>query len=150
MFQLNDMALALDDLSPVLYRRLNRLRELPSLVEQLSTLERILLRGVGGSHGDNLISVAVEEFERTHGLVGVSKVADMLGLSSRQFERRFRNSVGISPKLFSRMQRFQRVLQMVEGPEATWADTALSCGYHDQAHLIRDFREFAGSTPLPS
>ena len=147
MFELNDTAVAVDDLSPVLCRRLEELRELASLTEQLCALEQILLKAVRDSAHDQLISVAVQQFEGTHGLVGVSKVATLLGLSSRQFERRFRTAVGIPPKLFSRMQRFQRVLQMVEGPEATWVDTAINCGYYDQAHLIRDFREFAGSTP---
>ena len=73
-------------------------------------------------------------------------MANRLGLSSRQFERRFRNVVGIPPKLFSRMQRFQRVFQTMED-RANWVDAAVSCGYYDQAHLIRDFRQFSGTTP---
>jgi AraC-like DNA-binding protein len=147
MFELNDLAVSLDEISPVLYRRINRLRELPALVDQLSTLEQILLRSIPDTDRDPLISVAVDEFERTHGQIGIGKVADFIGLSSRQFERRFRSAVGISPKLFSRMRRFQRVLQTIDGVQPTWVDVAISCGYYDQAHLIRDFREFAGSTP---
>jgi AraC-like DNA-binding protein len=147
MFELNDLAVALEDISPVLYRRLNRLKELRSLTDQLTALEQTLLRWSRDRDGDRLVSIAVTEFERTHGVLGVRRIADLLGLSSRQFERRFRNAVGISPKLFSRMQRFQKVLQTIDSPEATWVDTAISCGYYDQAHLIRDFREFAGSTP---
>jgi AraC-like DNA-binding protein len=147
MFELNDSAVALEDLSPALHRRLDRLRELPALADQLSALEQMLLHGLHDVDEDRLISAAVNEFERTHGLMGVSRVADLLGLSSRQFERRFRSAVGISPKLFSRMKRFQKVLQTIEDPNAKWVDTAIDCGYYDQAHLIRDFREFAGSTP---
>jgi transcriptional regulator GlxA family with amidase domain len=45
------------------------------------------------------------------------------------------------------MQRFQRVFAALEGASAGWADAAIRCGYYDQAHLIRDFREFAGKPP---
>jgi transcriptional regulator GlxA family with amidase domain len=74
-------------------------------------------------------------------------MAHRAGLSTRQFERRFRQAVGISPKLFSRMQRFQRVFSALEESGAKWADAAVECGYYDQAHLIRDFQEFAGKPP---
>jgi methylphosphotriester-DNA--protein-cysteine methyltransferase len=58
-----------------------------------------------------------------------------------------KDAVGISPKLFGRMQRFQRVFWAVEGTTSDWIDVAVHCGYYDRAHLIRDFREFAGKTP---
>lgn len=66
-------------------------------------------------------------------------------LSSRQYRRRFEAAVGISPKLLDRIQRFQRSLQLMGNVPV--AEVALSCGYYDQAHLIRDFRQFAGVTP---
>jgi AraC-like DNA-binding protein len=76
-------------------------------------------------------------------------------LSARQLERRFRHATGIPPKLFGRMRRFQRVFHALESPDGRWAespygrwaDVALRCGYYDQAHLIRDFRQFAGKPP---
>src|SRR6185436_21146188 len=76
-----------------------------------------------------------------------ASVARWLGISTRQLERRFKDRVGISPKLFSRMQRFQRVFRAIGGGRPDWARVAVECGYHDQAHLIRDFRDFAGETP---
>jgi transcriptional regulator GlxA family with amidase domain len=102
---------------------------------------------------DKLLSAAVAEFESSGGSTDVAGVADQLGLSSRQLQRRFRDAVGISPKLFSRMQRFQRVFQAMEARTAEserldWVSTAMDCGYYDQAHLIRDFREFSGKAPM--
>jgi transcriptional regulator GlxA family with amidase domain len=79
--------------------------------------------------------------------MSVGALADRAGLSARQFERRFRQAVGIPPKLFSRMQRFQRVFPALASAGGRWADAAMRCGYYDQAHLIRDFREFAGKPP---
>lgn len=67
------------------------------------------------------------------------------GLSPRQYRRRFEAAVGISPKLFGRIVRFQRSLQCMG--QVSLVDAALACGYYDQAHLIRDWKQFAGVTP---
>jgi AraC-like DNA-binding protein len=146
--ELTDSVVALDAISKRLHRRFERLRDLSSVSEQLAALDRILFRHMERIEDeDPLIAVAVGKFEQAGGLLGVGHLADRLGLSSRQFERRFRNAVGISPKLFCRMQRFQRVFQAMENPQSNWVDAAVHCGYYDQAHLIKDFREFSGATP---
>jgi len=67
------------------------------------------------------------------------------GLSARQYRRRFEAAVGISPKLFARIARFQRSLEWIGN--APPVEVALACGYYDQAHLIRDWKQFAGMTP---
>ena len=69
-------------------------------------------------------------------------------MSTRHLERRFLDRVGLTPKLFSRMRRFQSVFAAIEDGDANWAAAASACGYYDQAHLIRDFREFTGKTPM--
>jgi AraC-like DNA-binding protein len=61
-------------------------------------------------------------------------------------ERRFREAVGVSPKTLARIVRFQEVLRRSPAESAS-ADVALDCGYYDQAHLLRDFRDFAGVVP---
>ncbi len=93
---------------------------------------------------DPLIDEAVRLLS---GSLDVAAVASRLGVSSRQLERRFKAQVGISPKLFARIRRFQRVFPAIENDGAGWVDAAADCGYYDQAHLIRDFREFAGEPP---
>jgi AraC-like DNA-binding protein len=67
-------------------------------------------------------------------------------LSARQVERRFREAVGVSPKTLARIVRFQEVLRRTPGESAS-AEVALDSGYYDQAHLLRDFRDFAGVVP---
>jgi len=57
------------------------------------------------------------------------------------------NEVGLGPKLLCRILRFQQVFRAVERADKNWARIAADCGYHDQSHLIRDFRQFAGQTP---
>jgi AraC-like DNA-binding protein len=53
----------------------------------------------------------------------------------------------MSPKYFARIRRFQRVFHAMEHAGGGWVDAAAACGYYDQAHLIRDFRAFAGEPP---
>jgi AraC-like DNA-binding protein len=76
----------------------------------------------------------------------VGATAAILGVSPRNLERRFKARVGMSPKHFARIRRFQRVFPAIEGA-GEWVDAAAACGYLDQAHLIRDFRVFAGAPP---
>jgi AraC-like DNA-binding protein len=81
-----------------------------------------------------------------HGNVPIRELAVKAGISERQLEREFGHFVGLTPKLFSRILRFQRVFTAIER-ESEWVDVALECGYYDQSHLIADFRRFSGSTP---
>jgi AraC-like DNA-binding protein len=70
------------------------------------------------------------------------------GLSERRFIELFHEQVGLTPKAFCRVRRFQCVLKSVHGArEVDWAQIALDCGYYDQPHFIHDFREFSGLTP---
>ena len=78
----------------------------------------------------------------------VSSIVERVGMSQRRFIELFSNEVGVTPKAYARVPRFQHVLRSVEdATEVDWADVAVSCGYFDQAHFVHDFREFAGVTP---
>jgi methylphosphotriester-DNA--protein-cysteine methyltransferase len=75
-------------------------------------------------------------------------VTDQIGLSQRRFIQVFRDEVGLTPKLFCRIQRFQEVLRRIgKGQQFEWVDVALDCGYYDQAHFINDFQAFSGLNP---
>jgi AraC-like DNA-binding protein len=78
----------------------------------------------------------------------ITQAVDQSGLSHRQLDRVFRQEVGISPKRFGRVRRFQEVLNHLGcARQVNWAEIALACGYADQAHLSREFHEFAGVSP---
>jgi AraC-like DNA-binding protein len=91
--------------------------------------------------GVGAVAAAVAAIER--GGRRIDRIADGLGVHPRRLERLFRREVGIAPKLLARIVRFQGVLK----GSGDWAAVAQECGYYDQAHLIRDFREFAGEPP---
>ena len=78
----------------------------------------------------------------------VNEVTDQIGLSARRFIQVFSDQVGLTPKLFCRVRRFQGALARLHGQqEVDWVEVALDCGYFDQAHFIHDFRSFSGLTP---
>jgi AraC-like DNA-binding protein len=84
----------------------------------------------------------------SRGNVSVRELVVDAGWSHRHFVQRFRSGIGLGPKSFARIVRFESAfarLQQVE--RVDWAGFALDCGYYDQAHLIREFRELAGATP---
>jgi AraC-like DNA-binding protein len=78
----------------------------------------------------------------------IAALAEAAGLSQRRFIDRFRAEIGLTPKRFCRVRRFQQVLHLAHsGGIIDWPDVAQACGYFDQAHLIHDFRAFCGLTP---
>jgi AraC-like DNA-binding protein len=91
---------------------------------------------------------ALDHFRRHTSRVVVRKLAREVGLSQRRFIDVFNYEVGVKPKLFVRIRRFQRVLQKVHHlPVVDWGQLALEQGYFDQSHLIRDFVAFSGLSP---
>jgi AraC-like DNA-binding protein len=75
-------------------------------------------------------------------------VADSLGTSHKHFIERFWRDVGLTPKRFCRVRRFQMVLEaLAQKRLVDWGDLACACGYFDQAHFIHDFKAFSGLTP---
>lgn len=94
------------------------------------------------------VAFALKEFRRVPHLSTISDVTEHIGLSSKRFIQAFSEEVGLTPKLFCRVRRFQEVLRRIEkGQQIKWAEIALTCGYFDQAHCIHDFRAFSGLNP---
>lgn len=94
-----------------------------------------------------VVDFALREFERSP-VSPVSTVTDQIGFSIRHFNQLFRDQVGLTPKLYCRVRRLQKVLNLLNRrAQIDWMDIAFTCGYFDQAHLIHDFRTFADCTP---
>jgi len=116
--------------------------------DRIRVLEGILLRRLGDARHDQVdVEAAVSHILRSAGRTAVSALA-VLGTGERQLERRFRERVGLSAKRLSRIIRFQSTFRAAErGAVASGAELAAACGYYDQAHFIREFRQFSGESP---
>jgi AraC-like DNA-binding protein len=89
---------------------------------------------------------SVAFLERACGCAPIDDVARAAGMSPRQFRRVCLEKTGLTPKFLARVLRFRHAVSRID-PQSDAASVALDCGYYDQAHLIRDFREFAGESP---
>jgi AraC-like DNA-binding protein len=115
--------------------------------ERLETIESALRRVFADSKPDRRVDAAVDVILRSGGRASIDSVASAAGVSRQHLARAFAYHVGVSPKTFARVMRFRRALALADG--RGWADLAAELGYFDQSHLIADFREFAGVTPVP-
>ncbi|WP_309095517.1 helix-turn-helix domain-containing protein [Streptomyces sp.] len=146
-----DRLVGLDELwgtdGAVLRERLLEARAAGGPTACLRELERALLgRAARPLEPDPAVRLAAALLDRG---TPVAEVADRLGWTSRRLVRRCVEHLGLPPKRYARVRRFQRLLRRVNTGPGTpdWALLAADCGYHDQAHLIHEFRALAGITP---
>jgi AraC-like DNA-binding protein len=118
-------------------------------MERFRLLERALMdRLYERPHGHDAVRVALNVLVRTHGQMRVRDIARAVDLSRRRLVEVFTAEVGLTPKLFGQIQRFQRtVARSRNTAKMDWAQLAAECGYFDQSHLIHEFVEFSGVTP---
>jgi len=115
---------------------------------KFQALEAALWMSVRSLSRHRAVAYALRLFETVPHARTIAEVSGAVGLSQRCFIDRFRDEVGLTPKLFCRVRRFQEVVRRVhEATEVDWTDVALSCGYFDQSHFIHDFRAFSGFAP---
>jgi AraC-like DNA-binding protein len=126
----------------------NKLQDAISFDKIYDVIEKFLLQKVKSIKTALPFDKAMLELLHKNGNVPIEKIASLACLSLRQFERVCKERVGFSPKLFSRLIRFSSAYRMRENfPLLSWTSIAYDCGYFDQMHLIRDFKEFTGVAP---
>jgi AraC-like DNA-binding protein len=127
----------------------SRLQDAPTAAAKFDRLEAALLaRASGRAAMHPAVRHAIDAFTRSRHAGSVRDVAIDSGLSRRRLGQLFREQVGVTPKLYCRLKRFQHVVQQIaRGGPVDWADVALGGEYSDQSHLVHDFREFSGLTP---
>ena len=96
---------------------------------------------------DTRVDRAVRLIERAQGNVSIPELALQVGLGERQLERRFLEHVGLAPKRFARVIRFEHALALARHGTLGQAELAAHAGYSDEPHLLRDFRVLSGLTP---
>lgn len=123
-----------------------QLAEAKSNLRKFSIVERFMLSELKEPRSDPLILRAVQLIKATSGNIRIRDLTANLSISQDPFEKRFRRVIGASPKQFAKIIRMRTLIHKYSQTERL-VDTALSAGYFDQAHFIRDFKSFTGQTP---
>jgi AraC-like DNA-binding protein len=109
-------------------------------------VRRRLARSGARLHAD--ARIAIGALAKSHGAARIEDLCRSLGVTRKHLGSLFRAHVGLAPKAYARVFRFRRAVDLVQkGQRVDWSRLALACGYYDQAHFNREFREFAGMSP---
>jgi AraC-like DNA-binding protein len=142
VFGLSDVAASAGD------RLVERLHDAPDWPHRFALLEAELIARLGPDLPETLPAFVWSRIVSTAGAVGISELAAECGVSRKHLTTSFRDTIGLAPKPFARICRFQRSAQIMSRPATpAWSALALDCGYYDQSHFNRDFRYFSGYTP---
>jgi len=127
----------------------SRLLEASTPREKFTIFEQALLQHfTRPAERHAAVTFALREFAANPCSTTVSSVTAKLGISANRFIEVFRDQVGLTPKVFCRIKRFQLALQRIRAQQKiNWPGVAMDCGYFDQSHFIHDFRAFSGINP---
>ncbi|MBX3223100.1 MAG: AraC family transcriptional regulator [Labilithrix sp.] len=141
--------IALSDVLPRSRSLSERLASAPSWAERFAIVEAELFgRTPDAARASAAASWATGQIERSGGRVEIGALASELGYSRKHLAAIFDEHVGLTPKLYASLVRFDRVVDRLKtAPGQRWTDLAFAHGYADQAHLAREVRRFAGVTP---
>jgi AraC-like DNA-binding protein len=126
-----------------------QLQDEPLASQKIRILEAELLSQLLGTRPfDRMVAWAISAFELNPSAARITAVQRASGVSPQVFIRRFAETVGITPKRYARVLRFNALLpRLARAGPRDWADVAAEGGYFDQSHLIHEFRQLAGITP---
>jgi AraC-like DNA-binding protein len=125
-----------------------QLQAAASFDQMVSLIQAFFLKKLNKLRSTLPIDAVLMEVVKKGGLMTVEDMANTACISFRQLERQFQQRIGMTPKFFARLTRFAKAWAMKEGnPTMSWTNIAYHCGYFDQMHFIRDFKDFAGVPP---
>ncbi|MFB9651667.1 AraC family transcriptional regulator [Pseudarthrobacter oxydans] len=125
------------------------LAETPEFVDRIRAAEMFILRAANFELKETPTTAAASLLARRGGQISIHDLASGMNVSIRQLERSFLREIGIPPKRFARVARFQAALDARVGrPDRSWLNIAIDSGYHDQMHLVHEFQSIAGLSPV--
>ena len=126
-----------------------RLLETKEIAVRFRILENFLItKFVSKMDLNPCVSFAVGEMTERPDGVNIARMNNKIGYSQKHFTDIFRKQVGVNPKSYLKIMRFQKAVRTIDAAdEIDWGTIALDCGFYDQAHFINDFKHFSGFTP---
>ena len=125
-----------------------RLGEVDAFEARTLVMDKFLCERLPASASGSPAVWAAHELRRTNGGERVRDLAAAAALSVRQFERRFSREIGMSPKVYARVVRFEAALRLKAAqPKTQWTEIAHRLGYFDQMHMVHDFNRLSGESP---
>jgi AraC-like DNA-binding protein len=126
-----------------------RLIETDDISRRFLMVEDFLLRSFSSRLSiDPCVSYAVTEMTERPDRLSIARMNSKIGYSQRHFTEMFRRGIGVTPKAFLKIMRFQKAVKTIDAASVPdWRDIAFDCGFYDQAHFINDFKHFSGFTP---
>jgi len=127
----------------------DQLLEIKLPEERLLRLESFLLRQARRSlEANRLIAFAVHQLQHSPQFLAIRDLANTIGITQKHLISQFEKVVGLRPKSFARVSKFQKVVNLIEQQsKIEWVAIASECGYYDQAHFIHEFQTFSGLNP---
>lgn len=94
------------------------------------------------------VAFAVGEMTERPDRLSIARMNEKIGYSQKHFAEMFRKQIGVTPKSYLKIMRFQKAVKTIDAAvQFDWGEIALDCGFYDQAHFINDFKHFSGFTP---
>lgn len=149
MDSLTDRVVDLHETMPGVWRdceqQLNNIDRTADRIRLIETFLKAHLPSTSSaSHPAN---IATRHILERHGMVTVQELTELLSISERALQQHFKKFVGLPPKLYARIVRFNYVFEIISNKPANWMDVVVAAGYYDQSHFIRNFRDFTGEEP---
>jgi AraC-like DNA-binding protein len=149
MQDLTDARVPAEDLFPDIDQLIDGVVESSNDAQRIEACSRFLMRSLDLDRANLSVRRALETIKLTRGHITVEALTTLMGWSRRSSQLAFQKEVGTSPKMYCRITRFRQLIDAIseERLSVNWVETALDLGFFDQSHLIRDFRQFAGTSP---
>ncbi|MEO9482201.1 MAG: helix-turn-helix transcriptional regulator [Ekhidna sp.] len=144
---LTDRVIALDEIIASELVQLEAIKAGDSIESRVGMAEKWLESQLQNLHPQGVVRHCIADIFATHGMIDIDQMASNVCLSTRQLERLFKKVVGLTPKFYCRIIRFNYIFEVMKDHNDSWIRTALQSGYFDQSHFIKNFKEFTGEEP---
>lgn len=126
-----------------------RMRDAVTIEKKIELLESYLLdQYLNELHENPFVDFAISKIQVSPDQTSIREISEKVGYSQKHLIKIFRDHVGVTPKEFLKIIRFQKIIEEIESDKnINWSTVALDCGFFDQSHFISDFKKYSGFTP---